>query len=147
MKLKNILAALLAASIFAASCSSDFLDTKSTSAVDQTEMFTNTTNAMMALQGLHKLMYKQRSTAPQMGYGVFMLWMDFMAEDLVYTRSNAQWGGATKLTLHHNPTSSYLSHIYGFFYDMIVNANMLLENIDNAEGPQEERDYIKELSP
>lgn len=143
MKLKNILAALLAASIFAASCSSDFLDTKSTSAVDQTEMFTNTTNAMMALQGLHKLMYKQRSTAPQMGYGVFMLWMDFMAEDLVYTRSNAQWGGATKLTLHHNPTSSYLNHIYGFFYDMIVNANMLLENIDNAEGPQEERDYIK----
>ena len=81
MKLKNILAALLAASIFAASCSSDFLDTKSTSAVDQTEMFTNTTNAMMALQGLHKLMYKQRSTAPQMGYGVYMLWMDFMAED------------------------------------------------------------------
>ena len=143
MKLKYILLTFLAASMFTVSCSSDFLETKSTSAVDQTEMFTTTTSAMMAVQGLHKLMYKQRSTAPQMGYGVFMLWMDFMCEDLVYTRSNAQWGGATKLTLHHNPTSSYLTHIYGFFYDMIANANMIIENIDNAEGPQGERDYIK----
>lgn len=143
MRLKYIFITAMIASIFLSACSDDFLETKSTSAVDQTEMFVNTDNAMMALQGMHKLMYKQRSTAPQMGYGVFMLWMDHIGEDMVYTRSNAQWGGATKWTLHHNTGSSYLNHIYGFFYDMIANANMLIENIDEAEGLQEDRDYIK----
>ncbi len=125
------------------SCSEDFLETKSTSAVDQGQMFESTTTAMMAVNGMHRLMYKPGSSAAQCGYGTYMLWMEMLGEDLVYTKGNAQWQSQAKWSLHRNTTSSHCKFLYRFFYTMISNANMVLVNIDNVEGPQYEKDYIK----
>jgi hypothetical protein len=125
------------------SCSSDFLETASTSSVDQAQMFETTSSAMMAVNGIHRLMYLPGSSAAQCGYGTFMLWMDMMGEDLVYTKGNAQWQSQAKWTLHRNTTSSHNKFLYKFFYSIISNANMILDNIDNANGLQEEKDYIK----
>lgn len=134
---------ILAAGIFVSSCAEDFLETKSTSAVDQLEMFTTTDNAMLALNGIHRKMYTGGSYAPRSGWGSYMQWMDFLGEDLVYTKGNAQWKGAVKWDTHRSATNSFMAWQYGVFYDIIVNANFIIENIDNAEGPQEDKDHIK----
>lgn len=144
--LKKILVAASAALLFLLpSCEDDFMETKSTSTVDQSAMFENTTNAMMAVNGLHKLMYSPSlsSTYAQGGYQTWMIWMDMMGEDLVYTRANAQFQSHAKWTLHRNVGSSHLSYHYRLFYRFIANANMIINNVDEAEGTQEERDNCK----
>ncbi|MCK9304782.1 MAG: RagB/SusD family nutrient uptake outer membrane protein [Bacteroidales bacterium] len=142
--MKKIISALILTGLmFLNSCSKDFLDTKSTSAVDQTTIFENTNNAMMAINGIHRVMYEKGNYAPKMGYMYYMLYMDFLGEDLVYTKSNTQFKTETAWTRHREPANQYPRHIYEFIYRVISNSNMVIENIDDAEGPQEERDYIK----
>lgn len=125
------------------SCNKEFLETESTSAVDQTAIFQNTKTAMMAINGIHRVMYEKGNYAPKMGYGYYMLYMEFLGDDMVYTKSNAQFGNETKWTRHREPANQYPRHIYEYIYKIIGNANMVIENIDDAEGPQEERDFIK----
>ncbi|WP_293301300.1 RagB/SusD family nutrient uptake outer membrane protein [Pedobacter sp. UBA4863] len=125
------------------SCSKDFLETESTSAVDQSTMFKDTKTALMAINGIHRIMYEKGDYAPKMGYQYYLLYMDFLGEDLVYTKNNAQFLTETNWTRHRQPTNQYPRHIYEYIYKIIANANMVIENIDQAEGTQEERDYIK----
>lgn len=140
---KYILGFALFALFAVTSCKKEFLETESTSEVDQSIMFLNTENAMMAVNGLHRLMYEKGNFAPKMGYQYYMLYMDFLGEDLVYTKSNAQFRTETDWTRHREPTNQYPRHIYEYIYQIISNANMIIANIDEAEGSQEERDYIK----
>jgi len=125
------------------SCSKDFLETESTSAVDQSIIFKDTKAALMAINGIHRVMYEKGNYAPKMGYQYYMLYMDFLGEDLIYTKSNAQFRTEADWTRHRQTTNQYPRHIYEYIYKIIANANMVIENIDNAEGPQEERDYVK----
>ena len=139
---KNIIATLLiGATCLCASCGDDFMETKSTENVDQEQMFETTEGGMMAVNGLHKLMYTPSlsSTYAEGGFQTFMIWLDVMGEDLVYTVANAQFQSQAKWTLHRNPTSGHLEYQYDLFYIMIANANMIISNIDGAEGTQEEK--------
>lgn len=129
--------------ITAGSCNKDFLETESTSTVDQFTIFKDTKTALMAINGIHRVMYEKGNYAPKMGYQYYMLYMDFLGEDLVYTKSNAQFRMETDWTRHRQPSNQYPRHIYEYIYKIIANANMVIENIDMAEGPQEERDYVK----
>lgn len=145
--MNKIIISSLMAILFAClvSCDKDFMEKKSTQNVDQSQMFETTDGGMMAINGIHKLMYTPSlsSSYAQGGYQTFMIWMDMMGEDLVYTRANAQFQSQAKWTLHRNATSSHLSYHYNLFYQFISNANMIISNIDNATGSQEERDYVK----
>lgn len=125
------------------SCKKDFLETESTSQVDQATIFHDTKAGMMAINGIHRLMYEKGNFAPKMGYQYYMLYMDFLGEDLVYTKSNAQFRTETDWTRHRQPSNQYPRHLYEYMYQIIANANMVIQNIDDAEGLQEERDYIK----
>ncbi|RZL15910.1 MAG: RagB/SusD family nutrient uptake outer membrane protein [Pedobacter sp.] len=129
--------------MIAMSCSKEFLETESTSAVDQSTMFKDTKTALMAINGIHRVMYEKGDFAPKMGYQYYMLYMDFLGEDMVYTKSNAQFRTEADWTRHRQPTNQYPRHIYEYVYKIIANANMVIENIDGAEGSQEEKDYIK----
>lgn len=140
--MKKIILIIVTMSVLV-SCGKDFLETASTQTVDQGQMFETTTSAMMAVNGIHRLMYKNGSNAAQCGYGTFMLWNEMLGEDLVYTKGNAQWQSQAKWTLHRNTTSSHNKFLFNMFYTIISNANMILANIDGAEGPQEDKDYIK----
>lgn len=126
-------------------CSAEFLDTKSTQDVDQGQIFENTAGAMMAVNGLHKLMHHPSLTSnyAQGGYETFMIWMDVMGEDLVYTYTNAQFQTQAKWALHRNVESTHLVYHYRLFYYFVSNANMIIDNIDNVSGTQAEKDYIK----
>lgn len=140
---KYFLLILASISISFVGCNKDFLETESTSAVDESIIFKNTKTALMAINGIHRTMYEKGDFAPKMGYAYYMLYMDFLGEDLVYTKSNAQFRTETDWTRHRDASSQYPTHIYEYISKIVVNANKVIENIDNAEGPQEERDYIK----
>ena len=148
--MKRIYIYIAIISIGLSSCSKEFLDTNSTQDVDESIMFRTTTDALMAINGIHRLMYEASGTTGtttswygQGGYQTVLLNMAMMGEDLVYTRNNPVFQTSARWVMHRNTADKDLDYNYRFFYRVIGNANKILENIDEAEGPQVERDNIK----
>lgn len=144
MTMKKILFAILSVAVLA-SCSSDYLNTMSTSKIDEATVFSTTESARMAIEGLVAHTYYFSGTAPRMGYNFIILQNEVMGEDLMYSKKNAQWTTSAKWSLHNDPTSSGMLYIYRWFYTMIMNANTIIRNMEDGtvEGPQQEKDFIE----
>ena len=144
--MKTKIISILLLSLLMSGCSEDFLETKSTQDIDESLVFTDTKNAMLAINGLHKLMWTQdlSGTAPRGGFEMIMIWMDMLGEDLVYTYQNAQYQSEAKWVTHRNYSGSgHLLHFFRLLYYFVSNANMVMDNIDNATGPDNEKNNIK----
>jgi hypothetical protein len=145
MKKYRILLTVLLITIFAG-CSEDFLETKSTQSIEESLVFTDTHNAMVAVNGLHKLMWTNdlSTTAPRGGFEMLMVWMDMLGEDLVYTYANAQFQSEARWTTHRNYTGSgHLLHFFNLLNYFVSNANMIMTFIDDAKGLANEKNNIK----
>lgn len=142
MKNIKIVALLAAFTILFSSCAKDFMDTKSTQSVDQVSIFETTNSCMIALNGIHKLMYEPAGDC-EGGFQSFMIWMDMLGEDLVYTTEYKKFNTHADWSAHRTSTNSYLAYQYRHFYRIINNANMLLENIGHAKGSEAEKEYIR----
>lgn len=126
-------------------CSKDYLETRPTNQVSADEAFSTTTNVWAALNGIHRIMYSQIfGVQAQGGQSGNMLYMDIIGEDMVFNntanswlRNEYQWIG------HRNPTERMLYYNYQFYYVIIGNANMILANVDQAEGPEEDKAILR----
>lgn len=127
------------------SCEKEFLQTSPTTAVATAEAFKTTKNAMAALNGIHRIMFSQVfGVQAQGGQSGNMLYMDVMGEDVVFMTTSSSWFRSEyQWITHRNPTSSIVQYNYLFYYVIIGNANMIIANIDAADGPQSEKDAIK----
>lgn len=141
--MKNIITALTITVLFLLpSCSSDFLETKSTQGIGKDEAFATTDNARAALNGLHRLMYYPGSSQNYMGFETMMMMNDMMGEDLVFTKSQTLFLTAYKWQLHRTESSAMLNWCFRFFYTLLYNANAIIANTPDAVGEQEDRDEI-----
>jgi hypothetical protein len=145
MKKYNILSLIIAAVIMFGGCSEDFLETKSTSKVDESVIFTNTETAMLAVNGLHKLMWigDLSSSAFYGGYDMLMIWHEVMGDDLIYTYHNAQFYLQAAWTGHRNITAGSLAHFYRLLQYMASNSNMIIDKVDPIPGTQDEKNNLK----
>jgi hypothetical protein len=145
MKRYNFLSIVISFIFFFSGCSEDFLDTKSTSKVDEDAIFANTETAIMAVNGIHKLMWtgSLSTSAFYGGYDMLMIWNEMMSDDLIYTYDNAQFYLQAAWTGHRNITAGSLAHFYRVLMYMISNSNTILGRVDALPGTQSERDNIK----
>lgn len=143
-KLK-LLSALSAIVLLVSSCKKEYLDTAPTTSTSIGTAFATTQNAFAALNGIHRYLYTQwYGSQDQGGQAGNMMYMDVLGEDLVMTAQANGWLISTYRWLNHrNANSSVVRYNYGFYYAIIGNANLIIANIDNAEGPQSEKDMIK----
>ncbi|RYZ32234.1 MAG: RagB/SusD family nutrient uptake outer membrane protein, partial [Sphingobacteriales bacterium] len=127
------------------SCGKDYLDTTPTSQTDRNTAFTTTSNAFAALNGIHRYLYSQWfSNQDQGGQSGNMLYTDALGEDLVMTAISNNWLISTYRWLaHRNATSSTSQYSYLFYFSLIGNANLIIANVDAAEGPESEKKMIK----
>lgn len=135
---------VVAALLIGASCSDTFMDTKPTSSYDETFVFSTLDNCEAALNGMHKAMEAQYdSRQSSSGYTTFMIFMDALGEDLVFpTTGNGWYRNQWQWKTHRNVNSIDLDFSYRFWYLLISNANMILDNIDNLSGDEAK---VKEL--
>lgn len=136
---------LLVAVLFS-NCKKEFLDTKPTSSVDDTNIFTTTTNAKNVINGIYRYMYTQYSTQNQPGHGGMMLQMDFMGEDIGI--SNASWytnipNGAGNWISMRNDAHIWVEFPFRLYYRVIGNANAIIDNIDAADGSAADKALLK----
>ena len=126
-------------------CKKDYLDTVPPTRLSTETIFSTTENAEAAINGMHRILYVQwygrQSEGGQSGN---MLYMDVLGEDMVMTAQANGWlVSEYRWLAQRNELSTFVRYNYGFYYVFIGNANMIIANIDNAEGPDEDKRRIK----
>lgn len=137
---------LLLIAVLFSNCKKEFLDTKPTASVDDTNIFTTTTNARNVINGIYRYMYTRYSTQNQPGHGGMMLQLDFMGEDIGL--SGATWytnaaNGAANWIEMRNDADIWVEFPFRLYYRVIGNANAIMDNIDAAEGPDADKALLK----
>ncbi len=125
------------------SCKKDYLETAPTNSVDNSAVFTTTSNANTALNGIYRYMFERFGEQNQPGVGGVLLSMDFMGDDI--TQPGAAWfsNESGSWLSHRNEVSGFTSYCYRIFYRIIGNANFIIDNIDKASGADAEKARIK----
>jgi len=132
------------AAFLSMSCTEDFLDQIPTDAVSEDLVFTSTTNAWAAINGIHRAMYIRYDSQGQPGEGGVMMYREVLADDVVLTSQGNGWHVANSRWLTHiNENAGDVRFVWRFYYKIIANANMIIANIDDAVGPAQDRNEIK----
>ena len=144
MKKISIIALALAV-LVSFGCSKDYLDTYPTSSTSPGTIFESTDAAAVAVNGLNKLMRRQYGAYGQgyNGEGTVRLYVgDYLGANLMKGNSTSFLNSANG-NLYVSNTSSLGGYSWYYYYMVIGNANTLIKNIDEAEGTDGDRAYIK----
>lgn len=137
---------LLAGMMLVSSCAGDYLDTAPTDSTGATDAVGTTANAMKALNGIAKIMTTQHS---YFGGGfagennIMIQYESYPSENYNYNLYASGWAFIFNQELHTRANSIYDAYAWYYYYTIAGNANTILANIDNAEGTEAERDFVK----
>lgn len=142
---KYILSSVVLVAVAFSSCKKDFLDTYPTTSVAAADALASTTNAIAAVNGIHRVMYTQYDAQGQAGEGSNNIFRDLMGEDIVYPLANGSTGliGWMRWQNHRNVNAGDLRYLYRFYYRLIANANILINGIDAVPGPDGDKKMVK----
>lgn len=129
------------------SCKEDFLDRFPTGSVSESSVFLTTDNARNALNGVHRLMFwrlNPPSRQDGFGHGSMMIFMDVLGEDLVKSTTANGWYNAAYRWLDHRTENFNLPDFaFRFYYRLITNVNLIINNIDGASGSVADKNELK----
>lgn len=124
---------------FLTACSSDYLNTSPTDKTPENGVRHTVDNLYSALNGTHRAMYIQYETsASQAGESSMNITRDVLGEDLVNTSTGNGWFiNDARWISHRNENAQMLRYTFNYYYKLILNANLILESIDEAIGNDE----------
>lgn len=137
---------LLAGMMLVSSCAGDYLDTAPTDSTGATDAVGTTANAMKALNGIAKIMTTQHS---YFGGGfagennIMIQYESYPSENYNYNYYASGWSLIFNQEFHTRTNSIYDAYAWYYYYTIAGNANTILANIDNAEGTEAERNFVK----
>ena len=125
-------------------CSNDYLDTTPNSATSYATIFETTENAKLAVNGIARIMTSQHLS--QQGFcgegTIKYMFGEFPGENFTEPALTG-WSSVFNFEFATRNSIMYTYYPWFYYYMMITNANEIIMNIDNAEGPQQEKDFIK----
>jgi hypothetical protein len=142
INLKNYILAV-GSVLLLGSCSSDFLEHTPTEFISEAAATADTDALFLSLNGIHRSMYLRYENQGETGVGGIMQQMDVAGEDLVYTASNGWYQTVYNWTATSNDNSQEIKFPYRTFYRIIRNSNAIINNADDAVGPQEGKNITK----
>ena len=143
--MKNIfrITLLIAALSLGAACSKEYLETTPESSVSPATIFESTENIKLAINGMSRMMTTQYlSNQGLNGEGTIKTWYGNFGNDLQRCNQTG-WAALWNHTYNENVNSTYLIYPWYYYYKIINNANQVIENVDNAEGPDSEKAFYK----
>lgn len=135
--------ALALALLFCFGCSKEYLNTYPENSILKKDAFATTKTAAWAVNGLCRLQSTSHPNAGQNGEATIMLYYGN------YPGQHFQKCNRTGLSYLMNQTyhllldNSYDIYPWYYYYKLILNANLILENVDGAKGPDNEKEFIK----
>ena len=134
---------ILAAGVLSVSCAKEYLDTAPEDDQSPLVLFSTTDYAKLAINGIAKSMTQQYlGTQGLNGEGVIKTWYGNFGNDLQRC-NHTGWAALWNHTYNERTNSVYLYYPWFYYYKLIGNANQVIVNIDDAEGPEAERQFIK----
>lgn len=137
---------LLAGMMLVSSCAGDYLDTAPTDSTEATDAVGTTANAMKALNGIAKIMTTQHSYFEGGFAGennIMIQYESYPSENYNYNYYASGWSPIFNQEFHTRTNSIYDAYAWYYYYTIAGNANTILANIDNAEGTEAERNFVK----
>lgn len=137
---------LLAGMMLVSSCAGDYLDTAPTDSTGATDAVGTTANAMKALNGIAKIMTTQHSYFGDGFAGennIMIQYESYPSENYNYNYYASGWSPIFNQEFHTRTNSIYDAYAWYYYYTIAGNANTILANIDNAEGTEAERNFVK----
>lgn len=137
---------LLAGMMLVSSCAGDYLDTAPTDSIGATDAVGTTANAMKALNGIAKIMTTQHSYFRGGFAGennIMIQYESYPSENYNYNYYASGWSPIFNQEFHTRTNSIYDAYAWYYYYTIAGNANTILANIDNAEGTEAERNFVK----
>ncbi|WP_288857212.1 RagB/SusD family nutrient uptake outer membrane protein [uncultured Bacteroides sp.] len=137
---------LLAGMMLVSSCAGDYLDTAPTNSTGATDAVGTTANAMKALNGIAKIMTTQHSYFGSGFAGennIMIQYESYPSENYNYNVYASGWSPIFNQEFHTRTNSIYDAYAWYYYYTIAGNANTILANIDNAEGTEAERNFVK----
>ena len=129
------------------SCNQEYLETTPESSTSPATIFATTDNAVLAVNGICKMMTSQYwSTQGLNGEGSIKTWWGNFGNDLQRCNQTG-WANLWNHQYNRNASSTYCTYPWYYYYKMIGNANQIIANIDDAEGPDSEKQFIKAQAP
>ncbi len=130
------------------SCSDSWLDTTSTQTVEGDDLFSTTSNARLAINGLCRIMVQQHSYYGQSfnGEGTMkLLYGEYMGETFNFPNMSPGWYPIMVGDANYTQSNStiYDSYPWYYYYMLVSGANAVIGRVESAEGSQAERDFLK----
>ncbi|KZE81224.1 hypothetical protein AV926_07990 [Myroides marinus] len=143
MKIKYITYVLLSTVLTLGSCSDDYLDTYPTDSTSPNTVFKTTKNVEMAVNGLARIMTTQHIGEQGFnGEGTIKLFYgEYTGNN--FRRDQTSISNLMNGLLFDNNSSTYTYYPWHYYYLLITNANMIIANVDGADGPINEKKYLK----
>ncbi len=124
-------------------CSEDYLNTEPTSEIAPVVMFSTTSGAKLAINGINKMMTQQYLGSQGFnGEGTIKMYYGNYPGNH-FTVNLPGWASIINSDFHENVSSIYLYYPWYYYYKIIGNANAVIANIDNATGSSAEKAFIK----
>lgn len=143
MKRFNKLAYGLCTLILMGACSGDYLDTKPTSSTGTSTIFETTENATLAINGINKLTTRQYLESQGFnGEGTVKMYYGNYTGNNFYVNLPG-WSNIINSQYNESVSSTYCYYPWYYYYMIIGNANAVVVNIDDAIGPQSDKEFIK----
>lgn len=144
--LKNIKYVItLVPALFLSSCSDEFLDTKPTDAISASDALATEANMSLILNGMHRSLYSQSQTILPGGSAIANtarandhFWVpmgDNIGGSLIHSANanNLNWRDVGQWIEHRDQTSLTVTVLWYHRYNLIANANTLINKIESGE--------------
>ena len=136
---------IVAGSFMQSGCSSDYMDTIPSEQASTETVYSSLDNLYMALNGIHaRMVSNDLGNQGLGGEPGFIIAREALADDMTWDTQT--WHqGYLNWSYNTNPTSSYNSGIWETYYKFILNANLILEQLDKnyADSTEDLAKYIK----
>lgn len=142
---KLFMAGVLSLGLVMTGCNDDFLEKVPLTRVSPETVFSTTENAYAAINGMHRRLYSQwYGRQAHGGQSANMIYMEVLGEDFVMTaNANGWFVSEYRWLAHRDINAAMLRDNYGFYYALIANANMIITRIDDADGPEADKNFLK----
>ena len=136
---------LLTLSAVFTACSSDFLDTNPTDSVTDSYAISTTDNAYSALNGIAWSMVTQQSNySSHCGEdAIINLWENRPSQNFNHNNFAPGWDVIFNQEFHKRTNSIYDSYAWYYYYQLIGQANVIINRIDAASGSEDDKAFIK----
>lgn len=118
------------------SCRNEYLETKPTSSISALSITETADNMMLSINGMHRSMYsRQNDNQGQPGHGGAMMVLDAMGDDVIFPSTGSSWFlSSVRWQDHRSDVGTTPLFIWRFYYKLIRNANVIINDGDKATG-------------